>query len=358
MADKLRCAVIGAGGAGLEHLRSLGTCHRAAAVAIAECHPQRAREASAKHHLARSYADYRELLEQPDIDAVTIAAPTHLHATMTLDALKARKHVYLEWPMGLNGKEAAKLVETARTTKRVLMVAHPWRFHRHVQLARALIEKGDAGEIYHVRAFWLKRAGIPRIGTWYTQRQLSGGGCLTDLGAPLLDTALHLLREHDVSSVTAQTQSRFGPRHLGEGDVGRSDPDPARPFDVEDAAVAMIRLKSGRTVFLETAWACLQPPEARDQGLDLLGTAAGLSLFPLRHVRPGLDGTDIVHYVNGRSAQSAPHSQGEDGVHHFVASVLDHRKTMAPVEESLKLRRILDALYASAASGREVPIRD
>src|SRR5829696_3671502 len=119
MADKLRCAVIGAGGAGVEHLHSLASCHRAAAVAIAESHSQRARETAARHHIARSYADYRELLEQPDVDAVTVATPTHLHAAIAIEALKSRKHVYLEAPMALNAKEATKIVETARAMKRV-----------------------------------------------------------------------------------------------------------------------------------------------------------------------------------------------------------------------------------------------
>src|SRR5215218_1350732 len=102
MAGKLRCAVIGTGGAGLEHLHALALCHRAAVVAIAERHPQRAREASVRAQIARSYADYHELLEQPDIDAVTIATPTHLHASMAMEALKARKHVFLEQPMAMN----------------------------------------------------------------------------------------------------------------------------------------------------------------------------------------------------------------------------------------------------------------
>src|SRR5690242_9115448 len=101
MADKLRCAVIGTGGSGVEHWHSLGTCHRAAPVAIAESHSQRARDVAARFHVPRSYADYRELLEQPDIDAVTIATPTHLHAGIAIEALKARKHVYLEHPMAL-----------------------------------------------------------------------------------------------------------------------------------------------------------------------------------------------------------------------------------------------------------------
>src|SRR6185369_18039420 len=99
MADKLRCAVIGTGGIGFDHLHSLTNCHRAAAVALAETNPQRAREASARYNIARSYADYRELLEQPDIDAVTIALPNYLHGPVAMEALKARKHVMVEKPM-------------------------------------------------------------------------------------------------------------------------------------------------------------------------------------------------------------------------------------------------------------------
>src|SRR5258706_10671168 len=120
MADKLRCAVIGAGGIGLDHIHSLTTCHRAAVVAVAELNPQRAREASVRHNIPRSYIDYNELLEQPDIDAVTIAVPNHLHAPMAIKALKARKHVLLEKPMATSSKDAARIVEAAKGMKRTL----------------------------------------------------------------------------------------------------------------------------------------------------------------------------------------------------------------------------------------------
>lgn len=331
-------------------MHSLATCHRAAAVALAESNPQRARETASRCNIARSYADYRELLEQPDIDAVTIATPTHLHAPMAIEALKARKHVYLEQPMALNAKEAAKILDTARSMKRSLMVAHPWRFNRHTQLARALIDRGDAGEIYHARGYWLKRSGIPRIGSWYTQKRFSGGGCLGDLGVHLLDAALYLLKESDVATVSAQTHARFGPRNLGEGDTGRSEVDPKKPFDVEDSAIALIRLKSGRTITLETAWAGLHLPDTRESGLDLSGSNAGLSLFPFRYLRNTLDGTEVVHYTNGKTGHH------DDSLHHFVSGTLDGKKLPAPPEESLKLRQLLDALYSSAASGKEVRI--
>jgi predicted dehydrogenase len=348
MADKLRCAVIGVGGIGSDHLHSLTICHRAAAVALAESNPQRAREASARYHIPRSYADYHELLEQPDIDAVTIALPNHLHAPVAIEALKARKHVLLEKPMATSAKEAAKIIEVARTMKRTLMVAQNFRFNRHTQVARQVVDKGDLGEVYHARCFWLRRAGIPRIGSWFTQKNKAGGGCIYDLGVHLLDTCLHLMKEFDVATVSAQTYAKFGPRGLGEMDWGRSEVDPKRTFDVEDYGVALLRLKSGRSISMEVGWACFQDQQAREHGIDLFGTAAGFSLFPAKMFRNTIDGQETIQY-NATKVQYP-----EDRVHHFVHSVLDGKKLLVLPEESLKVQQALDALYASAASGKEV----
>src|SRR5437660_6959687 len=118
MADRLRCAVIGTGGIGLDHLISLASCPRAASVAIAESHPQQAKEASERFRISRSYSDYRELLDQPDIDAVVVAVPNHLHAWVWIEAMEARKHVLLEKPMATNAKDALKIVEAAKRMKR------------------------------------------------------------------------------------------------------------------------------------------------------------------------------------------------------------------------------------------------
>jgi len=348
MADKLRCAVIGAGGIGLDHLHSLATCQRAAAVALAETNAQRAREACARHHVPRSYADYRELLEQPDIDAVTVALPNHLHAPVAIEALKARKHVLLEKPMALSAKEAAKVIDTAKAMKRVVMVGQNLRFNRHTQSARAIIDRGDLGEIYHVRAFWLRRHGIPRIGSWFTQKQLAGGGCLSDLGVHLLDTCFHLVKEFDVTSVVAQTHAKFGPRGLGEMDWGRSEIDPKKTFDVEDYGAALLRLKSGRSIVLEVGWASFHTDEHREFGLDLLGTNAGLSLWPARLFRHGVEGDDTLHLTPFKTSHS------EDRIHHFVSCVLDGKKPLVTTDESLKVQQVLDALYTSARTSKEV----
>src|SRR5947199_715993 len=190
----------------------------------------------------------------------------------------------------MNAKEGAKILETAKKMRRTLMVAQNFISNRHTQVAKAIVERGDLGEVYHARCFWLWLSNIPRIGSWFTQNQYSGGGRTADLGVHMLDACLHLLGEFDFKSVSAQTFARFGPRGLGETDWGKSSVDPKKPFDVEDYSVALLKLKSGRAVSLEVSWAGHHAPDAREFGVDLHGTTAGLSLFPARLFRPGPNG--------------------------------------------------------------------
>ena len=350
MADRLRFGVIGAGGIGLEHLSSLSQCPRATAVAIAENNPARAKEASDRFKIPRSYTDYRELLEQADIDAVTIALPNHLHAPVAIEALKARKHVLLEKPIAMNAKEAAKIIDAATKMRRTLMVGQNFRFNRYTQMAKQVIQRGDLGEIYHARTFWTRRNGIPRIGSWFTQKKLAGGGAVVDIGGHVLDTCLYLLGEFDVTSVFGQTHSKFGARGAGEVNWGKSEIDPGKPFDVDDYGVALLKLKSGRTVNFEVSWAAHQPTDGREHGVDLMGTQAGLSLYPAKLYRNGASGFETIQLAGLKTIYP------EDRVHHFVAAVLENKKTLVTLDETLKVQQILDAIYTSSTTGKEVRI--
>jgi predicted dehydrogenase len=350
MAERLRCGVIGTGAIGLDHLNSLQQCHRAATVAVADSSAARAKEASERYKIPRSYSDYMELLDQADIDAVIIALPNNLHAPAAIEALKARKHVLLEKPMALNARDAAKIVDTAAKMRRTFMVAQNFRFSRQTQMAKMVVQRGDLGEIYHARCFWTRRNAIPRIGSWFTQKKLAGGGVICDLGSHVLDTCLHLLNEFEVSTVTAFSHARFGPRGLGEMAWGKSEIDPARVFDVEDYGSAILRTKSGRTVMFEVSWAAHQPADAREHGVDLLGTLGGLSLYPARLFRNGPNGYESIQLASLK----IPHP--EDRVQHFVNSILEGKKPLVTMEESLRVQQILDAIYTSASTGREVKL--
>lgn len=351
MTDRLRCAVIGAGAIGVQHLLSLQSCSKAAAVAISEVNLHRAKEACDRFKIPRNYNDYHELLEQPDVEAVLIAVPNYLHATIAIDALKARKHVLLEKPMTTSLKDAIKVVETAKKTKCTFMVGQNFRFNRQSQIAKMAIDHGDLGEVYHARAFWLRRSGIPRIGSWFTQKKYAGGGCVYDIAGHFLDLCLHLMKEFEVESVVAQNHAKFGARGLGEFDWGKSEIDPAKPCDVEDFSAALLKLKGGRSVILESSWAGFMAPEAREHGIELLGTNAGLSLFPARLFRNGTSGYESICL----NAPKVPYS--EDRIHHFVSCVLENKKPMVTMEESLKLQQVLDSIYTSAETGREVRLK-
>ncbi|HMJ91597.1 MAG TPA: Gfo/Idh/MocA family oxidoreductase [Candidatus Acidoferrum sp.] len=348
MREKLRCAVIGAGAVGTEHLNSLLHCPRAAAVAIAETNAQRLREAAEKYHVPRTYTNYKELLEQPDIDAVTIALPNYLHAQVAIDALNARKHVLIEKPMATNAKDAAKIVAAAQKARRTVMVAKNLRFDRHAQTARAAVQRGDLGEVYHARAFWHRHNGIPRIGSWFTQKKLAGGGVMAESGGGLIDIMFYLMNDFDVAAVSATTHAKFGPRGRGENTWGKSEIDPKRTFDVEDHSSAYIRMKKGYTITLETSWAGFHPGDDRECGVDLLGTEAGMSLFPAKLFKQGIHGFETTHFYN---AKNGTH---EDRIQHFVNSIIENKKPLVPIEESLKVQQVMDALYESASTGKEV----
>lgn len=343
----LNVAVLGVGAIGRDHVEAFRKHPQARVVAIGESDPTRGREIAERHAIPVVVTDYRELLRRDEIDVVSIALPNHLHAPVALDALRAGKHVVLEKPMAMQAREAARLVAEARRRRRRLMVGQNQRFMPEAQTLRQLVAAGTLGDVYHARATWVRRSGIPRIGSWFTQRRFAGGGCTYDLGVHLLDQALYLLNEFEAVTVTGRTYAKFGPRGRGEGGWGQGEIDPRRPFDVEDFSVALITLKSGRTVLLESAWAAHQAEPDRST-TQLFGTEAGATTRPLRLFRPGRDGYAIED-LNPRPPTVNPNRMA-----HFIDVLLGRASLHVPPEQSLAVQAILDAIYRSAATGREV----
>lgn len=343
----VRVAVIGAGGIGHHHIAGFQQHPDARVVAIAETHPERGAEAAKKFAVPEVVADWRALLRRDDIDAVSVALPNFLHAPVTLAFLRAGKHVMLDKPMATHAGEAVALVAAAKKGKRVLMVGQNQRFTPGMQTLKHHVTEGTLGEVYHAKAFWRRRSGIPRIGSWFTQKEFAGGGCTYDIGAHVLDQALFLLGEFDAAAVSGQTFAQFGPRGRGDGSWGKSEVDPKKPFDVEDLAVALIKLRSGRTVLLEVSWAAHQADHDLN-GVQIFGTEAGATSTPLQLFRQGRGGYTV------EQLDVLPPKVNPDRMVHFTDVVLGRAAPYVRPEESLGVQRILDAIYRSAATGREV----
>lgn len=344
---RLRLAVIGAGAIGHNHMQGICSSPRAQLVALAETNPARRSEAADKFDVPVTYNDFRQLLRRTDVDAVSIALPNYLHAPVAMAALKAGKHVHLDKPFAIHARQATALVAAAKKYRRVLMVGQNQRFSRDAQSLKHYVEQGALGDVYHARAWWLRRSGIPRIGSWFTQKRFAGGGVLLDIGVHMLDLTLHLLDNFQPASVTGMVHAKFGPRGLGSGGWGKSEIDKKAVFDVDDFAVAMIRLKNGQSVLLEVTWASHVAEPSH--GVQLFGSDGGGSLYPARvYRRDPKTGYQIV------MPEIKKLKYPEERLHHFVDCVLAGRKPMVALEQSLAVQKILDAIYKSAATGREV----
>jgi predicted dehydrogenase len=347
MKNTFNVAVIGAGAIGLNHIDSFQKHEAAKVVAVAEVSPERGQEAVDKYNVPDLVTDYKELLAREDIDVVSIALPNYLHAPVGLEALEAGKNVMIDKPVATNAGDAAKLVEAAKRSGKLLMVGQNNRMTEAVQTAKQLINRGDLGEVYHAKTAMLRRSGIPRIGSWFTQAKFAGGGCVYDIGVHALDRALYLMGEFEAASVSGKTYSEFGPRGLGDGNWGKGEVDPNKPFDVDDLAIALIKLKSGRTVLLEASWAAHLD---NADSTHIFGTEAGLKLPPLEMYKDTPDGYKV------EPVEALPPLVDTNRMAHFIDVLLGKAEPFIKPTESLALQKILDAIYESSRTGHEVRI--
>jgi len=152
------------------------------------------------------------------------------------------------------------------------MVGFHNRFWGPVQVLNSYREQGKLGDVTHVRANYLRRRGVPGRGSWFTRKDVAGGGAVIDIGTHAIDLALYLMGYPAVDEVSATTRANFGPQedysylYMWGEDRGTGN------FDVEDSATAFIRCANGATISLEVAWAANREPS---QDFFVRGTEAG-----------------------------------------------------------------------------------
>jgi len=348
--SEVRFGFIGAGQIAYFAAEALMTHPSARLVAIQDLSLDRLKTLQKKFSLQYAHDKVEELLANKDVDAVYIAVPNKFHIPLAIQALEAGKHVLLEKPFAMNAAEAEKAIAVAEKAGLVLMVGMNQRFTADSQKIKALVEQGVLGDIYHAKATWMRRTGIPKLGTWFGNREVAGGGCLYDIGVHMLDLCLYTINNFEPVSVTGSTYTKFGNRGLGEGGWGLSDRVEA-PFDVDDFATALIRFANGATVSLDTAWACHQAARSREN-VEIFGTEGGASLRPAKLFRgsAGLPATyEIVDEL--QVTLKMPH---EERFHNFVNYLLGKEDLCVTMHQALVVQKILDAIAESSRTGREV----
>jgi predicted dehydrogenase len=251
---------------------------------------------------------------------------------MATAALLSGKHVLCERPIARSGEEAASMAAAARKADRVLMCAVQHRFRADAQLLRTFVKQGDLGEIFYAKAGWLRRRTEWDSDEWRQQKRESGGGVVLDLGFQMLDLTLWTLGGPKVTSVTAS--------------VHRS-----RSGEVEDSATAFFRLDSGATVTLELTWGLLM--EKDFAYLNLFGQGGAALLNPFRLHR-GMHGTLVNVTPDLGDARNQYKQSIEGQIAHFVSVLRDGAQPMGAASEIVPVMELLDAVYQSAAQGKEV----
>ena len=347
--SSIRLGMIGAGQIAAFTAREFRRHPDCTISAVADPNAERAAELGAVVRAAHTYTDVDELLARDDLDAVYIAVPNAYHEALATAALNAGKHVLLDKPFALSAGAAENVISAARGNDRTLMLGMNQRFEHNVQRAKALASAGRFGDIYHVKAFWRRRAGIPRMGSWFTSRSVAGGGALLDIGVHVLDVALHLLDNFRPVSVSGATFTRFGNRGLGEGGWGRSERE-FEKFDVDDFATAIIRLDGGVVLSLEAAWAMHQP-SGNDHEVIVYGEQAGMSVYGNELFEPGSAAGEYRLVQNPAAPPVAyPHCSRAE---HFINVLLGREQPIIDLDQALAVQRVLDGIYESAATGKE-----
>jgi len=344
---RLKMGVVGLG-MGRGHARGYHSHPQADLVAICDPDEERLRAVQEEFDVPRTYTDAEAMFRSENLDGVSIAVPNKFHAPLTIAALKRGLHVLCEKPMSMTVKEAEAMNTAAAKAGRNLMINFSFRFTDASYALKKQVEAGVVGDIYFGRSVWHRRRGIPRFGGWFGIKELSGGGPLLDLGVHRLDLALWLMGYPEPVSVSGSTYNRIAaPLAEKEG----------KDFTVEDLACGLVKFANGATLILEASWA-LNQQEREHMTTNLYGHKGGLVH---RNVGGGYDFTAEIFTEEGGDhftkkldwrSGSTPSSY-----HEFVDSILEERPPLATGEQGLKVMKILEGIYRSAESGREVRYR-
>jgi predicted dehydrogenase len=344
MPEKLRVALIGAGGFGGYHLRTWKEVEDARVVGVYDIAREAARKAAALHELPKAYASLEAVLADAEVDAVDVCVPNRAHAQVAIAAMEAGKHCLCEKPLAAAPAEIERMIAARDAAGRILMTAQHLRFEQRSVAFKRIIDAGRLGEIYYTRAFWLRRRMLP-VTPGFLSKEQSGGGPCIDIGVHVLDLAMHLMgfpRPVAVSAISvrrlAQDAGRFN--EWGPYDVEK--------MNVEDFAAGFIRFDNGAALSLEVSW-MLNMEQRESYGVHLFGSEGGGRWPDLTFSREQ-DGLLIDEHITNADEGHGHRNEMQA----FVRAVHADGPSPVPAEQSLTVARILEAMYRSAETGREV----
>ncbi|MGC5775278.1 Gfo/Idh/MocA family protein [Paenibacillus pabuli] len=347
----LQIGMIGTGSISDLHMRCYAKNEHAVIYAICDLNEQRATAAAEKYSAQSVYTDYREMLNDPHVDAVSICTWNNTHAEFAIAALEAGKHVLLEKPVATNVQDAMRIEEAVEQSGCTLLVGFVRRYDNNMQMLRSFIDAGEFGELYYAKASILRRLGNP--GGWFADKNRSGGGPLIDLGVHIIDQCWYLMGRPKPVSVSGNTYRKLGNRaHIKHLSFYKAADYSSAVNNVEDMANALIRFENGASLAVDVSFTLHARGE--ESSVRLYGERGGVELEPktlivtekhntILNIEPQTDdkGLDI-------------HGAFQNQIDHFVDCCLNGTKPISPIADGVASTRMLCGVYESAAKGQEI----
>ena len=315
--------------------------------------PEKAQAAVEKYGCGTAVEDYHVVLNDPEIDAVSVCTPNYGHSVISIDALHAGKNVLCEKPAARIYSEALKMQEAQHETGKILNIGVVNRFNDAVNQIKALIDAGELGELYHIYVSFRAHRSIPGLGGAFTTKDIAGGGALIDWGVHYLDIVMYCLGDPKPVTVTGETFCKLGKdmknyvyRSMWAEDTKNLN----GTYDVDDSVTGMIRTE-GPVITFNGAWA--QNINENEAYIDFMGDKGGIRLtygstFKVYTAENGA----LVEYVP--EVKSRDHFQNE--IDAFVNDVETREKLPSHIQTVIITAKMMQAIYDSAEAHHEIQL--
>ena len=343
----LRVGFIGAGGIAQAHWKYFDRYDDVEVVAasdVSEANLAEARERGAQ----QTFKDYERMLQEADLDAVSICTPNYLHYQPCLDALDAGCHVLVEKPLAMNAQEGEQMVAKAREKGLVLTVAFQWRYTATTQAIRNSYDSGTLGDVLFARVHAMRRRGIPNWGV-FGRKDLQGGGPMIDIGVHVMEMCHYAMGLPRPVAATGRTWTYLGDRPSDTKSVWPNWDH--ETYTVEDLAVGQVDFDNGACMSVESMFAGHIAPEDEGMRFELIGTKGSAYSDPPRFF---FDKDQLM--MNAEPAFLPNDDAWEGKMRNFVDAALHGHEDRSPAEHGLMIQKMIDAIYQSAETGEQVKI--
>ena len=338
----IQYACIGAGGiARKKHLQGYSRLPQVHLAAICDTNSAAAEALAKEFGIAHVYTDYTEMLEKERLDLVSICTPNYTHKEITIAALEHGACVHVEKPMTVNALEAREVLAAQARTGTNVQSGLNKRFTPSAVLLQQLLEQGYFGKIYHVLCGWERSSGIPGTGRWFTNKAMSGGGALIDLGVHYLDLAMMAMGWPTPARALGSISSCF--LH-GGGRIRRGYRSEGGINNVEDSASGTVIMEDGRELTYAFRWA--SNTETETQYIQGMGTKAGFRLDGERLELYTQLGGVMFRMLPDEKTLPEPVTEYES----MIRAIEGLACCKASATDGAKVMELIDLIYASSVT--------